>query len=224
MNSDKQFAVLGLGRFGQSLAYTLYENGCNVLACDYDYEIVQEFSDSATHVVQADVTDENVVESLSLSNYDAVIIAIGSDMNSCLMATFIAKEKGAKYVIVRAENLIQKKIFERVGADRVILPEHEMGIKTATNLITTSLVDYINLSEEYSIAEIEPPSSWVEHTIYELNIRANYGLNIIGIKRGKKIIISPEVNEVILENDVIIVVGLNSDIEEVNLESKSGIE
>ena len=224
MNSDKQFAVLGLGRFGQSLAYTLYENGCNVLACDYDYEIVQEFSNSATHVVQADVTDENVMESLALSNYDAVIIAIGSDMNSCLMATLIAKEKGAKYVIVRAQNLIQKKIFERIGADRVILPEHEMGIKTATNLITTSLVDYINLSEEYSIAEIEPPASWVEHTIYELNIRANYGLNIIGIKRGKKIIISPEVNESILENDVIIVVGLNSDIEEVNLESKSGTE
>lgn len=221
MNSDKQFAVLGLGRFGQSLAHTLYENGCNVLACDSDYEITQEFAHHATYVVQADITDENVMDSLALGNYDVVVIAIGSDINSCLMATLIAKEKGAKYVIVRAKNLLQKKILEKIGADRVILPEREMGIKVATNLITTNLMDYINLSEEYSLAEIDPLNEWIGHTIYKLDIRAKYGLNVIGIKRNKKMVILPGTNESILANDILIVVGLNTDIEKINLKAKS---
>lgn len=222
MNKERQFAVLGLGRFGQSLAYTLFENGCNVLACDHDYDTVQEFSSCATHVVQADITDENVMDTLALGNYDVVIIATGSNMNSCLMATLIAKEKGARYVIVRAKNLLEKKIFEKIGADRVILPEREMGIKLATNLITTNLMDYINLSEEYSIAEIEPPQEWYSHTIYKLDIRAKFGLNVIGIRRKKKIIILPDINEIILEDDILIVVGLNTDIEKVNAKAKSG--
>ena len=222
MNDEKQFAVLGLGRFGQSLAYTLYENGCNVLACDFNYDIIQEFSNSATHVVQADITDEHVMDSLGLGNYDVVVIAIGSDINACLMATLIAKEKGAKYVIVRAKNLLQKKIFEKIGADRVILPEREMGIKTAINLITTNLMDYINLSEEYSLAEIKPLQDWIGHTIYKLDIRAKFGLNVIGIKRKKKMIILPDTNESILENDVLIVVGLNTDIDKVNSKTKNG--
>ena len=111
MNKDKQFAVLGLGRFGQSLAYTLFENGCNVLACDHDYDIVQEFSSCATHVVQVDITDENAVEALGLGNYDVVIIATGSDMNSSIMATLIAKEKGAKYVIKNGEYIPEKNAY-----------------------------------------------------------------------------------------------------------------
>ncbi len=222
MQKERQFAVLGLGRFGQSLAYTLYENGCNVLACDNNYEIIQEFSNCATHVVQADITDETVMDSLGLGNYDVVVIAIGSDMNSCIMATLIAKERGAKYVIVRAKNLLQKKIFEKIGADRVILPEREMGIKLATNLITTNLMDYINLSEEYSLVEIEPLEEWIGHTVYKLDIRAKFGLNVIGIRRKKKMIIMPGINEKILENDILIVVGLNTDIEKINLKSRSG--
>ena len=162
------------------------------------------------------------MDSLGLGNYDVVIIAIGSDMNSCIMATLIAKERGAKYVIVRAKNLLQKKIFEKIGADKVILPEREMGIKLATNLITTNLMDYINLSEEYSLVEIEPLEEWIGHTVYKLDIRAKFGLNVIGIKRKKKMIILPSINEKILENDILIVVGLNTDIEKINLKSKSG--
>lgn len=219
---NRQFAVLGLGRFGQSLAYTLFENGCNVLACDNDYNIVQEFSSYATHVVQVDITDENAMDNLGLGNYDVVIIATGSDMNSSIMSTLIAKEKGAKHVIVRAENLLQKKIFEKIGADGVILPEREMGIKFATGLITSNLVDYINLSEEYSIAEIEPPRSWFGNNIYRLDIRAKFGLNVIGIKRKKRMIVLPGPKELILEGDILIIIGLNADIDKVNSKTKSG--
>ena len=222
MNKDKQFAVLGLGRFGQSLAYTLFENGCNVLACDHDYNVVQEFSSCATHVVQVDITDENAVEALGLGNYDVVIIATGSDMNSSIMATLIAKEKGAKYVIARAENLLQKKIFEKIGADRVVLPELEMGIKFATGLITSNLVDYINLSEEYSIAEINAIKDWFGKSIFKLNIRAKFGLNIIGIKRKKKMIVLPEPKEIICEGDILIIIGLNTDIEKVSANKENG--
>lgn len=222
MSKDKQFAILGLGRFGQSLAHTLFENGCNVLACDRDYVTVQEFSSCATHVVQADITDENAMDALGLNNYDFVIIAIGSDMNSSIMSTLIAKEKGAKYVIVRAENLLQKKIFEKIGADKVVMPEREMGIRFATNLITTNLIDYINLSEEYSIAEIEPINDWYGHTIFKLDIRAKFGLNVIGIKRKNKLIILPNINEFILPDDILIVIGLNTDIENANAKAKNG--
>lgn len=222
MYKEKQFAVLGLGRLGQSVALTLYENGCNVLACDSNYEIVQEFSNCATHVVQADITDEVVVETLGLGNFDVIIIAIGSDMNASIMATLVAKEKGAKYVLVRAKNMMQKKIFEKIGADKVILPERDMGIKVATNLITTNLMDYINLSDEYSIAEIEPLRAWFGHTIYKLDIRAKFGLNVVAIKRGKKMLVLPGINETITERDILVVIGRNVDIGKVNAQVQTG--
>ncbi len=218
---DKQFAVLGLGRFGQSVVKTLSENGFDVLACDMDENIVQEMASYATHVVQVDVTDENMMRKLGLGNFDVVIIAMGSNMESSTMATLIAKEQGAKYVLAKARNKKQKSILEKVGADRVVLPEWEMGARVATNLITTNVIDFINLSDQYSIAEIEPLEEWVGLSLQKANIRATAGLNIVAIKRGKKVFVSLNPNEVIDEDDILVAVGETSDVQRLRSKGKA---
>ncbi|MDR3238479.1 MAG: TrkA family potassium uptake protein [Clostridiales bacterium] len=211
MARSKQFAVLGLGRFGRSIVRTLSENGCDVLACDMDLEIVQDVSQYATHVLQTDVTDEGALFSLGLGNFDVVIIAIGT-LEPSVLATVIAKESGAKMIISKAMDTRHKKILEKVGADRVVLPEWEMGGKVAmnlltNNLITSNVIDYINLSDEYSIAEIEPKKGWVGHSLAKSNIRADFGLNVVAVKRNQKIIISPKPDATIEGHDVLVVIG-----------------
>ncbi len=209
----RQFAVLGLGRFGQSIVKTLSEKGCSVLACDHDHDIVQDMSQYATHVVQLDVTDENAMNSIGLGNFDVVIVAIGSNKESSIMATLIAKECGAKYVIAKATDLRQKTILEKIGADRVILPEREMGVRIAMNLINSNIVDLINISENLSVADIEPLPVWVNSTLQKSNIRAEYDLNIIAIRRNKRLIISPKPTEVIEKEDILVVVGADNDMQ-----------
>lgn len=213
MSKNKQFAVLGLGRFGQSIVQTLVENGYDVLCCDKNIDIVNDVSKYASHVVQADVVDEHTLISLGLNNFDVVIVAIGGNMESSIMATMIAKEEGVPLVITKAKNVTQKAILEKVGADRVVLPERDMGVKIATNLITTNVIDYINLSDKFGIAEIEPKKEWVGKSLQKSNIRASSGLNIVAIKRNNKIIVSPKADEIILENDILVAVGDNLDIQ-----------
>lgn len=213
MRKNKQFAVLGLGRFGKSIVNTLVENGYDVLCVDNNIEIVKEVSKFANHVVQADVTDEHALSALGLNNFDVVIVAIGDNMESSIMATLMAKEKGAELVIAKAKSMIQKSILEKVGADRVVLPEKDMGVRIATNLITTNVIDFINLSEKFGIAEIEPKKEWIGVSLQKSNIRAESGLNIVAIKRNNKIIVSPKAEEVIIQNDILVAVGENSDIQ-----------
>ncbi len=223
MSKTKQFAVLGLGRFGSSIVKTLSENGFNVLACDADADIVQEVSRFATYVVQADVTDENAMKKLGLGNFDVVIVAIGTNLESSVMATLIAKEQGAKYVLSKARDNKQKNILEKVGADRVVLPEWEMGARVATSLITTNVIDYINLSEQFTIAEIEPLDEWAGLSIQKANIRAQAGLNVVAIRRGKRVMVSLNPNEVIEETDILVVVGETANIQRMRSKSKSKV-
>ncbi len=217
---NSQFAVLGLGRFGTSIVRTLCKNGCNVLACDEDEDIVQEISEIATHAVQVNVTDEAAMHSLGLGNFDVVIIAIGDDMEASLIATLVAKEMGAKFVLVKAQNSHHKVILEKIGADRVVLPEFEMGERLATSLITTNVIDYINLSEEFSIAEIEPLEQWIDVSIQKANIRATIGLNIVAIKRGKRVIVSPKADELIQDEDILVVIGETSVLQRLHTKNK----
>ncbi len=208
----KQFAVLGLGRFGQSLVRTLSDLGYNVLACDDDADVVQDISQFATHVIQMDVTDEHAVSSLGLGNFDVVIVAIGKNIEASIIATLVAKEMGAPYVIAKASSLKHKSILEKIGADRVVLPEWEMGARIATNLVTTNIIDLINISDEFSLAELDPLPQWVDQSIQRLNVRAETGLNIIAIKRGKKVIVSPKPQETLQRDDIMVVIGDNSNI------------
>ncbi len=215
MNNDKsrQFAVLGLGRFGQSVLRTLYDKGYDVLAVDSDMDIVNEMSKYSTLIMQADIADENVIRNLGLNNYDVVIIAIGSDLETAVMATLLAKENGAKTVIVKAKNASQRTVLLKVGADKVVLPEREMGEKLAINLITTNVIDFINLSDKFGVAEIQPKDKWIGQTLIKSNIRAEYNINVVAIKReSSEVIVTPKPSEVILEGDKLVVIGENDDI------------
>ena len=216
MAKNKQFAVLGLGRFGQSIAKTLVDNGCDVLCVDKCIDAVNEMSKYASNVTRTDVTDVYAMSALGLNNFDILIIAIGDNLEASIMATLIAKEMGVELVIAKAKNEMQKSILLKVGADRVVLPERDMGVRIATNLITTNILDYINLSDKFALVEIDPRKDWIGISLKKSNIRAKYGLNIVAIKRDNDIIVSPKAEEVIQEKDILIIIGENSDINKIN--------
>jgi trk system potassium uptake protein TrkA len=208
----RSFVVLGAGRFGESVAKTLYESGYEVLAIDQSEEIIQELSDYVTHAVVGDVTDENVLKSLGVRNFDVALVAIGGNMESSILVTLLLKEMGVKYILAKAQNALHAKVLSRVGADRVIFPERDMGIRVAYTLVSTNVLDFIELSPDYSIIEITVPQQWEGKSLRELNIRANYGINIMAIKNGTQINISPKADDVIKHDDILVVIGSNEDL------------
>lgn len=213
MNAIKQFAVIGLGRFGSSLATTLERLGHEVLAIDKDESKVQKFADTFTHVIQGNSTDENVLKAIGLRNFDCVIVAIGGDLEDNVMTTLLVKELGIPYVVAKAKNHLHGRMLKRIGADRVVYPEHEMGQRVAHSLATSSILDFIELSPEISILEITAPNKVLNKTLVEADLRAKYRINVLAIKRKDKIIASPMANDLILANDILIVMGNNADIQ-----------
>jgi trk system potassium uptake protein TrkA len=207
MMERKQFIVIGLGRFGSSVARTLYANNTDVLAIDSDGAVIQEIADDVTKAIQADATDEIALRDLGIRNFDVAVIAIGSDIQSSIIATLLVKELGVKYIIAKALNDKHSKILYKIGADRVILPEKDMGMRVAHNLISTGILDYIELSPDYSIAEITCPQEWQGKTLAELNLRVTHGINIIAIKRGDAINISPGANDTVQSDDIAVVIA-----------------
>lgn len=209
----KQFAVLGLGRFGRSIAKTLSENGAEVLAVDNNMELVQDISEYVTHAVMADITDEADLRNLGLGNFDVVIIATGSHLESSVLAILLAKEMGVPYVIAKALDENHKKILEKIGVDRVILPEREMGVHIANKLLYGNFFELTEISDDVSIAEVIPKKEWIGKSIIESDIRAKYDLNVIAIRQQEDIIASPKPIHVINENDILIVLGENVNIQ-----------
>lgn len=215
----KQFAVLGLGRFGSSLAKTLYDLGHEVLAVDEREEAVQEISESVTHAVQADATDESALRSLGLRNFDVVIVSIGADIQASILVTLIVKELGVKYVVAKAQSELHAKVLYKIGADRVVLPERDMGLRLAHNLVSSNVLDFIELSSDYSIVEVAALNEWQGKTLKDLNFRRKYGLNVIAIKHNGEMNVSPRAEDIIEENDVLVVIGENEGI--TRLENKA---
>lgn len=215
----RQFVVIGCGRFGASVAKTLYSLGYDVLAIDKSEERIQEISDSVTHAVQADAIDENALRTLGLRNFDVAIISIGSDIQASIMATLIAKELGIKKVIAKAQGELHGKVLYKIGADRVIFPERDMGVRVAHNLVSSNILDYIELAPDYSIVEIAVMEEWAGKTLRDLKLPTRYGINVMAIKHGKDINISPYADDVINADDVLIVIGNNEDLRK--LEKKS---
>ncbi|MBU5301892.1 potassium channel family protein [Clostridium sporogenes] len=213
----KQFVVIGLGRFGTSVAKTLYTLGNDVLAIDSSEDIVQSIADSVTHSVQIDATDENSLRSLGIRNFDVAVITIGSDIQASTMATLLVKEMGVKYIIAKANTEIHAKVLYKIGADRVVFPERDMGVRVAHNLVSTNILDYIELSPNYSIAEIVTPKIWHGKTLNELNIRANYGINVVALKRGEEINVSPVAEDTIESGDIIVAIGSEEDLTKVEI-------
>ncbi|MGB9813386.1 MAG: potassium channel family protein [Thermovenabulum sp.] len=211
----KQFVVIGLGRFGSSVAKTLYKLGYDVLGIDSNEEIVQSMADSITHAVQADATDENTMKALGIRNFDVGIVSIGNDIQSSILVTLILKDLGLKYVVAKANNELHGKVLYKIGADRVVFPERDMGIRVAHNLVSSNILDYIELSPDFSIVEIEALPEWYNKTLRQLEMRIKHGLNVMAIKRNDDIIVSPGADDVILEKDILVVVGKNKDIEKI---------
>lgn len=208
----KQFAVIGLGRFGGSVCRELYTMGHEVLAIDVNEDRVNDFSKYSTHAVVANATDENALKSLGIRNFEHVIVAIGDNIQASILCTLLLKEMQITNVWVKAQNQYHHKVVEKIGADRIIHPEQDMGIRIAHYLVSEKIIDYIELSPEYSIMEFIATDNVADYSIEALDIRARYGCTILGIKRGEEVIISPPPDQFINMDDILIVVGHNKDL------------
>ena len=205
--SKKQFIVIGLGRFGTSVAETLYALGNDVLAVDIDEERVQSIADRVTHAVQVDANDEASLRALGIGNFDVAIISIGSDIQANILSTLLVKEMNVRHIITKANNAMHAKVLYKIGANRVIFPERDMGIRVAHNLCSSSILDYIELSPDFSIAEIVTPKDWVGSSLKDLDLRVRFGINVVAIKRDNEINVSPSADEIITEMDIIVAIG-----------------
>lgn len=208
----RQFVVIGCGRFGTSVAMKLNELGCEVMVVDNNEEIIQDISEYVTHAVQADATDENTIRSLGIRNFDVAVVTIGSDIQSSILITLMCKELGVKHVVAKAQNELHAKVLYKIGADRVVFPEREMGIRIAKNLVFDNILDYVELDPRYGIAEIYAPEEWVGKTLQELELRKNYHINVLGIKKGSDLNVQFDPNDELTEGTVLVVIGGNTDI------------
>ncbi|MGJ7034110.1 potassium channel family protein [Anoxybacillus eryuanensis] len=209
----KEFAVIGLGRFGGSVCRTLSEQGMEVLAIDMNEDKVNEYASIASQAVVADSTDENVLKSLGIRNFDHVIVAIGDNIQASILTTLILKELGVEKITVKATNDYHEKVLKKIGADHIVHPERDMGERIANNMISNNVLDYLELSDRHSIVEIVANEQLHGHSLLELDIRAKYGINIVAIKRNNDIIVSPLASEMIYEGDILIVIGADHDID-----------
>jgi trk system potassium uptake protein TrkA len=208
----KSFAVLGLGRFGRSVAETLYSMGYDVLAIDKSEECINLMSPKITHAVVGDATDEVLLKSLGIRNFDVAIVAIGGETQPSILATLILKEAGVKHILAKAQSELHSRVLYKVGADRVVFPEKDMGARVAHNLVATNILDQLELSPEYSIVEIIPPEIWIGKSLKESNIRVKYGINIMAIKHNSSIVVAPKADYIIKNDDIIVALGANTDI------------
>lgn len=204
---DKMYAVIGLGRFGASVAKTLVSMGYTVLGIDTDEHKVEAMAAPLGRVVRADATDVAALKTLHINNYRTVVVAIGDDVEASIMATLNCKDLGVKHVVAKALNEQHGKALSRVGADRVVYPQRDMGARVAHNLVAGGILDYVRLSAEHSMVELVASPILVGHSLKELNLRARFGVNVMAIKRGKKVIASPRPEEAVREGDVLVVIG-----------------
>lgn len=215
----KQIVVIGLGRFGSSVCKELHGMGHEIMAIDTDPEKVDALRDYSSFTVIADATDKNQLNSLGVRNFEHAIVAIGDDLQASVLCTLMLKELGLPKVWVKARDLQHEKILHKVGADRVIQPEKEMGIRVAHHVDSESIVDYIDLSQDYSIIELVASSKMANKNLVDLNIRKEYNCIVLAIKKQEEVNIAPAIDEVIEQSDVLIVMGHKDDLK--RLEDKA---
>ncbi|SDH88290.1 potassium channel family protein [Alteribacillus bidgolensis] len=208
----KQFAVIGLGRFGGSICKSLASEGMDVLAIDSDEDKVNEFAPVVTQAVIADSTDEKALRGLGIRNFDHVIVAIGDNILASILTTLILEEMNVKHITVKAQNDYHEKVLARLGADEIVHPERDIGVRIAHNVVSKNVLDYLELSDEYSIVELAAGHTIDGETIIDLDLRSKYGCNILAIKRNDDIRVSPRPEEEIKDGDVLIVIGADEDI------------
>lgn len=210
----QNFAIIGLGRFGGSICRTLAAAGQEVLAIDTNEEQVNEYMNVATHAVVANAQDEAALRALGLRNFDTVVVAIGEDIQASILVTLMLKEMGVPKVLAKAQNEYHARVLEKIGADKVVHPERDMGVRIGHHLISKNIMDYLELSEKYTIAEVKvTDKKFINKTLGELNFRQRFNLNVIGIRRNNELIISPGPDATVLDNDGLLVVGETVDVD-----------
>lgn len=205
----KEFVVFGLGRFGKSVATALAESGCEVLVVDDSEDKIKDVADVVTYAIKADVTDADALATLGISNFDGAIVAIGENLEASVMVTILVKEMGIPYVLAKAQTELHAKVLRKVGADMVVFPEKETGIRIAHNLVSGNFFDAVELSSTYSLIDIDPLDEWDGHSLKELNLRARYKINVIGIKKNEILDINPDADIPLSKEDVLVVIGEN---------------
>lgn len=212
----QSFIVIGIGRFGNALARELYKDGHEVLVIDQNEDSIQKIADDVTHAVIGDAKDQAVLESLGVRNFDCAIVAISSDIQDSILVTLMLKEMGVKYVIAKARNDLHTRVLQKIGADKVVFPEHEMGERLAQVIAMKNVIDYLELSDDYSIMEIVAPKSWINRTLSEINVRAKFGITVIAVRDDKTddLTMSLKPDFKIQEGNILIVLGANEDIGE----------
>ena len=203
----KSFVVIGLGLFGSSVARQLCALGAEVLAIDTDSELVQQISGDVTTAAVADARDQEVLRALGAHECDCAVIAIGDDLAGSVLATMNLKELGIPEIICKAHDETHRKVLEKLGAGKVVIPEKEVADKLARSLTSHNVLDFIELSNDYGIVELPVPKAWVGRSLKELNIRAKVGVNIIAVERNEKITVSPRAEFELAKNDILVVLG-----------------
>ena len=204
-----EFAVIGIGRFGRSVAVTLQQLGHRVLAIDKDEERLRRVAEELTHAVQLDATDAEALRGVGITNFDAVVVAIGNYIQESILTTLVLKELGCKKVVAKAVDELQARVLEKVGADLIVRPEKEMGIRVAHLLASPSLVDYLEVSPTFSIEEISVSTRLEGRTLRDLDLRGRFGVSVLLIRRDGQLLISPPAETVLRAGDVLVVVGEN---------------
>ena len=205
----KSFVVIGLGKFGSRIAKRLYQMGCEVLAVDIDNEKVQQIADNVTQAVMGDARDKDVLRALGVRNCDCAIVAMAGDVGSSVFVTMTLKELEVPVVVAKAQGPMHQRILEKLGADRIVIPEREMADRLAHKLVEPNILDFIDLSEDYSLIEEQAPAVWFNKSIRDLSVRARLGINIIAVKNGDSFNIAPGADYIIREGDVVVIVGKN---------------
>lgn len=203
----RQFAVFGLGIFGSSIAIALYQQGFTVLGVDIDEDPVKEMAGKITEVVQADTTDERVLEALGVRNFDVAIVSIGNDIQSSVLTTLAVKELGVPFIVARAINEMHGKILEKIGADRVIFPERDMALRVAKTLAFPNAIRTEELFPGYNVVEVKLPPVLHGVSLGKAQLRNRYGITVLAIKRDNEYRVSPSADEVLLKGDVIYILG-----------------
>ena len=209
---NKSFAVIGLGQFGMTLAVTLAESDCDVLAIDDKEENIEEISEKVTYAVKADVREPGILKALGVQNVDVAIIAVAENLEASISATMQAKDLGVPLVVAKSMNSLHGRILDKIGADKIIYPEQSMGLRVARNLMSGGYLDVFELSAEFSMAEFSMPVSWIGKNLADLNVRERFHINIIGIKQGENVTVDLDPSEPLPDNCSIIAIGKNKDL------------
>ncbi len=207
MHKKKTYAIFGLGRYGTAVAKELVKNGMDVLAVDMEQNIVNDAAAYLPICKCADVTDAEVIERLGIADIDTVIVCMAGNLEASVMAVTLCKEVGVKTVVAKCANEMQQKILLRVGADEVVFPENESGIRLAKNMLSSGFIDILSLSDNLSIVEIDVKEEWIGKNLIELNLRKKYGFNIVAVQNGKEVITAIDPSSPLKKDSTLIVIA-----------------